>query len=69
MQRPANMGRRPDPRVKDLLFFALLERGVFIARRGLVALSLPFGDAEVDRFIAAFDDALAGVRGAAAAAC
>ena len=58
LQRPADLAGT-DPRVKDLLFFALLERGVFIARRGLVALSLPFGDAEVDRFIAAFDDALA----------
>ena len=52
-----------DPRVKDLLFFALLERGVFIARRGLVALSLPFGDAEAAQFAAALDDALAAHQG------
>lgn len=58
VQRPADLAGC-DPRVKDLLFFALLERGVFTARRGLVALSLPFGDAEVDRVVAAFDDALA----------
>lgn len=48
-----------DPRIKDLLYFALLERGVYLARRGMVALSLPFGEAEVDRFVAALDDALA----------
>ena len=48
-----------DPRVKDLRYFALLERGVYMARRGMVALSLPFGDAEVDRFVAALDDAVA----------
>jgi glutamate-1-semialdehyde 2,1-aminomutase len=48
-----------DPRVRDLLYFALLERGVFIARRGFMALSLPFGDAEADRFVAALDEALA----------
>jgi glutamate-1-semialdehyde 2,1-aminomutase len=48
-----------DPRVKDLLYFALLERGVFMARRGFVALSLPFGDAEAEQFVAALDDALA----------
>ena len=48
-----------DPRVKDLIYFALLERGVFMARRGMVALSLPFGDAEVEQFVAALDDVLA----------
>jgi glutamate-1-semialdehyde 2,1-aminomutase len=45
-----------DPRVKDLLYFGLLERGVYMARRGFVALSLPFGDAEVALFLAALDD-------------
>ena len=48
-----------DGRVRDLLYFALLERGVFIARRGMTALSLPFGDAEAGQFAAALDDALA----------
>jgi glutamate-1-semialdehyde 2,1-aminomutase len=48
-----------DPRVRDLLYFALLERGVFMARRGMTALSLPFGDAEVELFLAALDDTLA----------
>jgi glutamate-1-semialdehyde 2,1-aminomutase len=48
-----------DLRIKDLLYFALLERGIYMARRGMVALSLPFGDAEADQFAAALDDALA----------
>jgi glutamate-1-semialdehyde 2,1-aminomutase len=48
-----------DPRLKDLLYFALLERDVFIARRGFIALSLPFGDAEVEQFVSALDDVLA----------
>jgi glutamate-1-semialdehyde 2,1-aminomutase len=48
-----------DLRVKDLLYFALLERGVYMARRGMVALSLPFGDAEADQFVATLDEALA----------
>ena len=48
-----------DLRVKDLLYFALLERGVFIARRGFIALSLPFGEAEVTQLLEALDDALA----------
>ena len=48
-----------DPRVKDLLYFALLERGVFMARRGFIALSLPFGDAEVEQLLTALDEVLA----------
>jgi glutamate-1-semialdehyde 2,1-aminomutase len=44
-----------DPRVKELLFFDLLEHGVFLARRGLVALSLPFGDAQADEFVAVLE--------------
>jgi glutamate-1-semialdehyde 2,1-aminomutase len=47
-----------DPRVKDLIYFALLERGVFMARRGFIALSLPFGEAEVEQFLAALQDVL-----------
>jgi glutamate-1-semialdehyde 2,1-aminomutase len=44
-----------DDRIKALLFFDLLERGLFLARRGLVALSLPFGDAQADEFVAALE--------------
>ena len=57
-----------DPRIKDLLWFALLERGVFMARRGFVALSLPFGDAEVELFVAALDEVLTTYRGVLPAA-
>jgi glutamate-1-semialdehyde 2,1-aminomutase len=57
-----------DPRIKDLLWFALLERGVFMARRGFIALSLPFGDAEVELFLAALDDVLRSYRSALPAA-
>jgi glutamate-1-semialdehyde 2,1-aminomutase len=53
-----------DPRVKDLLWFALLERGVFMARRGFIALSLPFGDAEVELFVAALQEVLTTYRDA-----
>jgi len=45
-----------DPRVKELIFFDLLERGIWMARRGFMALSLPFGDAEVDELVAAMAD-------------
>lgn len=44
-----------DDRVKALLFFELLEQGIFLARRGLVALSLPFGEAQADEFVTAMD--------------
>ena len=36
----------------------MLERGVYLARKGFVALSLPIGDAEVDHFVDAVADFL-----------
>ena len=45
-----------DDRVKALVFFELLARGVFMARRGFMALSLPFGEAECDQFTQALDE-------------
>jgi len=44
-----------DDRIKALVFFDLLEHGIFLARRGLVALSLPFGDAQADAFVTAMN--------------
>jgi glutamate-1-semialdehyde 2,1-aminomutase len=44
--------------VKDLVFFDLIARGFYIARRGLIALSLPVNDTDVDALVAAFDDIL-----------
>jgi glutamate-1-semialdehyde 2,1-aminomutase len=46
-----------DQGVKELLFLDLLERGFYIARRGMIALSLAVGEAE----LAAFEDAVAEV--------
>jgi glutamate-1-semialdehyde 2,1-aminomutase len=43
--------------LKELLFFDLLERGYYIARRGMIALSLVVGEAE----LAAFEEAAAEV--------
>lgn len=42
-----------DQRMRDLFFFDLLEDGFYIARRGLMALSLPIGDAECDALVEA----------------
>jgi glutamate-1-semialdehyde 2,1-aminomutase len=51
-----------DQELKELFFFDMLERGVYLARRGMMALMLPLGDAECDRFAEAFDDFLAARR-------
>lgn len=40
--------------VKDLFFFHMVENGIYLARRGLVVLSMPIGQAEIDRFVEAF---------------
>jgi glutamate-1-semialdehyde 2,1-aminomutase len=39
-----------DPFLRDLLYFDLLERGFYLARRGFIALSLAIGDDELRRF-------------------
>lgn len=40
--------------LKDLFFFDMLEQGIYLARRGLIALSLPIAAAEIERFKSAF---------------
>jgi len=44
-----------DSRIKELLFFDLLEGSIYLARRGFVALSLPFGQAQADELVGAVD--------------
>jgi glutamate-1-semialdehyde 2,1-aminomutase len=39
----------------ELFFFDLLEAGIYLARRGMVAMSLPVGEAECERFAQAVD--------------
>lgn len=36
--------------VRELFFFDMLEAGIYLARRGMVALSLPVGEAELVRY-------------------
>jgi len=48
-----------DPGLKELLFLDLLERGFYIARRGMVALSLAVGDDELAAFREAVEEVLA----------
>lgn len=51
-----------DPRLLAVWQMEMLLRGFHVTPRGMLALSLPFGDAEVDGFLAAFDDFLASHR-------
>lgn len=47
-----------DPRLRELLFLGLLERGQYVAQRGFIALSLMVTDEEVDAFADAVVDAV-----------
>ncbi len=54
--------RSSDDRWKELLFFAAIEAGFYIARRGFIALSIEVTDADVDAFVAMVDRWAAEVR-------
>ena len=47
---------RGDQKLKELFFFDMLAAGIWLARRGMMALSLPIGDAECDRLSASVED-------------
>jgi glutamate-1-semialdehyde 2,1-aminomutase len=48
-----------DARIMTLYHLEMMLRGYHVTPRGMLALSLPFGDGEADGFVAAFDDFLA----------
>ncbi|MEM8902346.1 MAG: aspartate aminotransferase family protein [Actinomycetota bacterium] len=52
VRRPSDLAA-VDPRLRELLFFGLLERGCYVAPRGYLALSLELTDTDLDRFVAA----------------
>jgi glutamate-1-semialdehyde 2,1-aminomutase len=55
LERPA----APTPAeegLRELFFFDMMEAGIYIARRGMVTLSLPVGDAEVQRYVDAVSE-------------
>jgi glutamate-1-semialdehyde 2,1-aminomutase len=54
--------------IKDLVFFDLVARGFYLARRGLIALSLPVTDAEAGAFIDAMAEIIAARRSVLCAA-
>jgi glutamate-1-semialdehyde 2,1-aminomutase len=47
-----------DQRIKEVMFFDLLEQGIYLARRGMAALSFEINDAACDAFADAFDQFL-----------
>jgi glutamate-1-semialdehyde 2,1-aminomutase len=53
---------KADRKLTELFFFDMLSHGIWLARRGMMALSLPIGDAECDALAAALE-AFLSVRG------
>jgi glutamate-1-semialdehyde 2,1-aminomutase len=47
-----------DAKLKELFFFDMLAHGIWLARRGMMALSLPIGDAECDSLAGAVEEFL-----------
>ncbi len=53
---------RGNAKLKELFFFDMLAQGIWLARRGMMALSLPIGDAECDRLAGAVEEFLSARR-------
>ena len=53
---------KADPKLKELFFFDMLAHGIWLARRGMMTLSLPIGDAECDALVAAVEEFLSARR-------
>ena len=47
-----------DQKLKELFFFDMLAGGIWLARRGMMTLCLPIGDAECDTLVAAVEEFL-----------
>ena len=45
-----------EERLRELFFFDMLEAGIYLARRGMAALSLPVGEADCARYVAAVEE-------------
>jgi glutamate-1-semialdehyde 2,1-aminomutase len=54
VRRPGDVAN--DPAVQALFHLEMLNRGIYLARRGLSALSLPLEDADIDCFVEAADE-------------
>jgi glutamate-1-semialdehyde 2,1-aminomutase len=58
VRSPADAARG-DAKLKELFFFDMLSHGIWLARRGMMTLCLPIGDAECDKLAAAVEEFLA----------
>jgi glutamate-1-semialdehyde aminotransferase len=57
-QLPSDIAQR-DTELQELLFFGLLERGVYISARGMVNLGLAHTDDQMAQFLDALAETLA----------
>ena len=65
MRRPVRSpedAAQGDARLKELFFFDMLAHGIWLARRGMMTLCLPIGDAECDQLAAAVEEFLSSRR-------
>jgi glutamate-1-semialdehyde 2,1-aminomutase len=53
--------RSSDPHLKQLLFHELLERGIYMAPRGFIALSVAVTDDDCDVVVSAFEASLTAI--------
>jgi glutamate-1-semialdehyde 2,1-aminomutase len=53
---------KADQKLKELFFFDMLAHGIWLARRGMITLCLPIGDAECDRLAGAVEEFLSSRR-------
>lgn len=47
---------KADPKLKELFFFDMLAYGIWLARRGMMTVSLPIGDGECSRLVSAVEE-------------
>ncbi len=61
VRSPADVAKG-DAKLKELFFFDMLAQGIWLAKRGMMTLSLPIGDAECDKLAGAVEEFLASRR-------
>jgi glutamate-1-semialdehyde 2,1-aminomutase len=61
IDRPYRPAEEED-KLRELFFFDMLVAGIYLARRGMVALSLPVTDADCARYVAAVEEFIAARR-------
>lgn len=67
--RDSLRGYAESGRIGRLLHLGLLRRGIFSAPRGMLCISTPMGETEIDRAVSAFAEALAELRPAVEEEC